>query len=339
MRKIKVFCGSSHPDLGAKILERLNLAASPATLTKFANQEIAIDLDVSVRGEDVFIISSGSAPHSSINDQLMELLIMVNAAKIASASRITCVIPYFPYNKQSKKKKARGAITAKLVSNMLGVAGVDHVITMDLHSSAVQGFFSRPVDNLLAEPSLVKYITTNFPDYATNGVAISKNAGAAKRVTSFADRLKIPFAMIHREQCGVSEAVDWGVDDEGEEQVGNNQVRLTLVGNVTGKTCFVLDDIIDTTGTFLDTAEHLKKCGAEKIVLLATHGILSGDAMAEIQKSPHVDSVVVTNSYPISSRKRSFDKLQIIDVSGVLAEAIRRTHNGESISYLFHTSY
>ncbi|KAJ1561039.1 hypothetical protein HK096_006226, partial [Nowakowskiella sp. JEL0078] len=240
MRKIKVFCCSSHPDLGTKILERLNLAASPATLNKFANEEISIDLGVSVRGEDVFIFSSGSSPKSSINDQLMELLIMVNAAKLSSASRITVIIPYFPYNKQSKKKKARAAITAKLVANMLNVAGVDHIITMDLHSSQVQGFFAKPVDNLLAEPTITKYITTTYPDYQ-NGVAISKNAGAAKRVTSFADRLKIPFALIHREQCNTVETtVDWDNDEVDDQSFGVDQVRLTLVGNVKGKICFVL---------------------------------------------------------------------------------------------------
>ncbi|KAJ3039582.1 Ribose-phosphate pyrophosphokinase 2 [Rhizophlyctis rosea] len=296
-------------------------------MKRFSNAETAVEIGVSVRNEDVFIIQSGS---SAVNDHLMELLIMINACKIASARRITAVLPYFPYNKQSKKKKARGAITAKLVANMLAVAGVDHIITMDLHSSQTQGFFKSPVDNLTAEPCIIRYIRDNYPDYQ-NGVVISKNAGGAKRVTSLADRLKMDFALIHRERYHIEQP-----RRSKAEGGGDIETRLTLVGDVKGKECFIIDDIIDGTNSFLDASSHLKKCGASKVYTIATHGILSGNALHEIEQCEAVDQVIVTNSYPVADAKRfASTKLKVIDVSGVLAEAIRRTHNGESISYLF----
>ncbi|TPX35967.1 ribose-phosphate diphosphokinase [Synchytrium microbalum] len=346
MRKVKIFSGSSHPELAGMILERLGLPPATATLKRFSNAETAVEIGVSVRNEDVYIIQSGS---SQVNDDLMELLIFINACKIASSRRITAVLPYFPYNKQSKKKKiARGAITAKLVANMLSVAGVDHVITMDLHSSQVQGFFSRPVDNLLAEPTVAKYIRDKYPDWQ-NGVIISKNAGGAKRATSLADRLKIDFALIHREKNHMREDLNGNETDSTEtsEDIYHYQqddgfgeietTRLTLVGDVKGKPAFIVDDSIDSTHSFLDAAVHLKLSEASKVYIVATHGILAGNACQEIEDCDAVDEVIVTNSYPISDAKKAMTKkLRIIDISGVLAEAIRRTHNGESISYLFH---
>ncbi|EGF84286.1 hypothetical protein BATDEDRAFT_18588 [Batrachochytrium dendrobatidis JAM81] len=328
MPQIKIFTGSSHPELTALVLERMGLPPSPAILKRFSNAETSVELGVSVRDSDVFIIQSGS---SAINDHLMELLIMISACKTASARRITAVLPYFPYNKQSKKKKARAAITAKLVANMLHVAGVDHIITMDLHSNQIQGFFSKPVDNLLAEPAIARYMKDRFESMFSRGVVISKNAGGAKRVTSLADRLKIDFAMIHRERYHI----------KGDSSADQTETRLTLVGNVKGKICFMVDDIVDGTHSFLDSCEHLKKCEAEKVYIIATHGILSGDALKEIEECSAVDeaSVIITNTYPMDeAKRRTSTKLSIIDISGVFAEAIRRTHNGESISYLFHTA-
>ncbi|KAL2916903.1 ribose-phosphate pyrophosphokinase 1 [Polyrhizophydium stewartii] len=324
MQKVKIFTGSSHPELASLVLERLGIPASPAILKRFSNAETSVEIGESVRDADVFIIQSGS---TAVNDHLMELLIMISACRSASARRITAVLPYFPYNKQSKKKKARAAITAKLVSNMLHVAGVDHIITMDLHSSQIQGFFNKPVDNLLAEPSIARYMKERFESVLSRGVVISKNAGGAKRVTSLADRLKIDFALIHRERYHLQ------ADSELTE------TRLTLVGDVKGKICFMVDDVIDGTHSFLDSCEHLKKCEAEKVYIIATHGILSGDALQEIEECSAVDEVIVTNTYPMAeAKRRSSSKLSIIDISGVFAEAIRRTHNSESISYLFHTA-
>lgn len=342
MRKVKIFTGSSHPELAALILDRLNVPAAPAVTKRFSNAETCVELGVSVRDEDVYIIQSGSM---AINDHFMELLIMVSACKTASARRITAVLPYLPYNKQSKKKKSRGAITAKLVANMLAVAGVNHVITVDLHSSQLQGFFKSTVDNLLAEPCLSHFIQEKFPNYK-NGVVVSKNAGGAKRVTSLADKLQIDFALIHRERYHVSRDSSADTDADGEsndnekgdkEQESDIETRLTLVGDVKDKICFILDDIIDGTHSFLDAAEHLRRCNASAVYIIATHGILSGNALSEIEECKAVDQLIITNTYPIPDWKlNTYKKLRIVDISGVLAEAIRRNHNGESISYLFN---
>ncbi|KAJ3029542.1 UNVERIFIED_CONTAM: Ribose-phosphate pyrophosphokinase 2 [Siphonaria sp. JEL0065] len=329
---VQIFTGSSHTELSALILDRLGQAAAPAIVKRSDNMEMGVELGVSVRNQDVFIIQSGS---STINDHLMELLIMINACKLASARRITAVIPYLPYSKQSKKKKARGSITAKLIANMLQVSGVDHIITLDLHSTQIQGFFGKPVDNLLAEPVIAQYIQSCLAEFGSGqesggpvkGCVISKNAGGAKRVTSLADILKLDFALIHRES-----------HFQASKKVlpGDEVMRLTLVGNVKDMVCFVVDDIINDIHTFLDTAEHLKQCQAKKVIIVATHGILSREALIEIDENVAVDEIAITNSYPMSDDLKNItSKLKIIDVSGVLAEAIRRTHNGESISYLF----
>ncbi|KAJ3100917.1 hypothetical protein HDU97_001857 [Phlyctochytrium planicorne] len=336
MRKVKIFTGSSHPELSALILDRLGQTAAPALTKKFANQETAVEIGVSVRDNDVYIIQSGS---STINDHIMELLIMVNACKLASAKRITAVIPYFPYMKQSKKKKARGAITAK--------PGVDHIITMDLHSSQIQGFFNKPLDNLLAEPAICQYIQTRISDFHednTVGCIVCKNAGGAKRcevikeaiwliqnsrVTSIADRLKMDFALIHRERFQVGQKAQ-GTGNVSQADAEGIQTKLTLVGNVKDKICFIVDDMIDGTHSFLDSAEHLKRCEAKQVIIIATHGILSNDGLSEIEDCVAVDEIAVTNTYPMKVETReNSSKLNIIDISAVLAEAIRRHHNGE----------
>ncbi|KAJ3215083.1 hypothetical protein HK099_006544 [Clydaea vesicula] len=219
-----------------------------------------------------------------------------------------------------------------VVANMLKVAGVDHIITMDLHSSQMQGFFSYPSDNLLSEPGFTRYIRENFD--TSNCVIVSKNAGGTKRVTSLADRLNAEFAMIHRERYHIEQSQKQTDDDEGKIET-----RLTLVGDVKGKICFLIDDIIDGTHSFLDACKHLKTCEASRVIILAVHGILSGDGLKEIQECEDVDEVITTNTYPMKeSTKALSNKLTIMDISGVFAEAIRRTHNGESISYLFHTA-
>ncbi|KAI3647044.1 hypothetical protein MP228_007265 [Amoeboaphelidium protococcarum] len=417
MRKTKIFTGTSHTELSNKIVERLGMSASTVSIQQYANHELSLHLGVSVRGDDVFLIQSGS---DSINDHLMELLIMIHACKIASARRITAVIPYFPYGKWSKKKKIRGSITAKLVANMLSVSGVDHVITMDLHSSQIQGFFKSPVDNLFGEPSIAKFIKERIPEYQ-NGVVVSKNSGAVKRVTSMADRLQLEFALIHKDstaaaaasqsqqvpqqmanntasalpaehkqllhvsnlqsmststsmdslltdasllpgrmqinnplvmmtQSNYSSNFHYDVDDDDveandaeEDEDGGGLGSsggidcLTLVGDVKDKIAFILDDMIDGTRSFIDAATFLMdKCGARKVYIVATHAILSGRALYEIEVCPSIAGIIVTNTYPIGGHKqRLTKKLHIIDISGVLAEAIRRTRNGESISYLF----
>lgn len=196
MRKSQVFVGSSHPELGQMVCDRLGVEASKCSLKKFANGETSVEIGVSVRDEDVYIVQSGS---DSINDHIMELLIMISGCKGGSANKITAVVPFFPYSKQSKMKKHRGAITARMLANLLTMAGADHVITMDLHATQMQGFFTRPVDNLYAGPTLSRWIRHNVPDYQ-NAVIVSKNPGGTKRVTTLADALKVNFAMIHTDR-------------------------------------------------------------------------------------------------------------------------------------------
>lgn len=242
---------------------------------------------------------------------------MINACKTASARRITAVIPCFPYARQDKKDKSRAPISAKLVANMLTVAGADHVITIDLHASQIQGFFDVPVDNLYAEPSMLRYIRESIPLARENGVIVSPDAGGAKRATSIADRLDMEFAIIHKER-----------------KKANEVSRMTLVGNVTGKIAIIVDDMADTCGTLALAAQTLLDHGAAKVYAMVTHGILSGKAISVINDSV-LEQVVVTNTIPHEEKQAVCPKIKTIDISATLSEAIRRTHNGESISYLF----
>ncbi|KAI8988697.1 phosphoribosyltransferase-like protein [Pilobolus umbonatus] len=382
MRNTKILAGSSHPELAALVAKRLGTPLSECTLKKFSNKETNVEIHI-------FIIQSGS---NNMNDNIIELCIMIQAARIGSGKRITAVLPYFPYCKQSKRK-GRTSITAKLVANMLAVAGVDHIITMDLHASQMQGFFQRPVDNLYAEPVIARWITHSVPNWQ-NGVIVSKNAGGAKRVTSLADALRLDFALIHKDRSrmgpqgqnrpysgmpksGAGDTVRVYEEEEKMNKLKNGELdkskinnltasisslsetgvngdilnaavsvvsdkdgesTITLVGDVKGKVAFLTDDIIDNCGTFLDAADHLvKKCGADKVYIIATHGVLSGDSITKIEACKSVHKLVVTNTFPIPKEKAAQStKLVVIDISNTLAEAIRRTHNGESVSYLFN---
>ena len=311
---IKVFSGSSNPFLTGEIVENLSLSLGKVSLSKFANQETCVEIGESVRGEDVYIVQTGAG---DINDNLMELLIMISACKIASAQRVVAVIPCYPYARQDKKDKSRAPITAKLVANMLSVAGADHIITMDLHASQIQGFFDIPVDNLYAEPMMIKYIRDNVTDWK-NAVVVSPDAGGAKRVTALADKLLIGFALIHKER-----------------QKANEVSRMVLVGDVKDRVSILVDDIADTCGTMLKAADKLIEAGASKVYAIVVHGILSGDAMKNIENSV-LEEFVVTNTIGQQGNMNKCAKLKMIDISKMLAEAIRRIHNGESVSHLFN---
>ncbi|NWR64914.1 PRPS2 pyrophosphokinase, partial [Bucorvus abyssinicus] len=324
MPNIVLFSGSSHHDLSQRVADRLGLELGKVVTKKFSNQETSVEIGESVRGEDVYIIQSGCG---EINDNLMELLIMINACKIASSSRVTAVIPCFPYARQDKKDKVgknciilegffRAPISAKLVANMLSVAGADHIITMDLHASQIQGFFDIPVDNLYAEPAVLQWIKENILEWK-NCIIVSPDAGGAKRVTSIADRLNVEFALIHKERKKANE-----VD------------RMVLVGDVKDRVAILVDDMADTCGTICHAADKLISAGATKVYAILTHGIFSGPAISRINNASF-EAVVVTNTIPQEEKMKHCPKIQFIDISMILAEAIRRTHNGESVSYLF----
>ncbi|XP_034232627.1 ribose-phosphate pyrophosphokinase 1 isoform X1 [Thrips palmi] len=334
MPNIKVFSGTSHPDLAQRIVDRLGIDLGKVVTKKFSNLETCVEIGESVRGEDVYIVQSGSG---EVNDNLMEMLIMINACKIASASRVTAVIPCFPYARQDKKDKtagdgkpvvepvlknndwkfrSRAPISAKLVANMLSVAGADHIITMDLHASQIQGFFDIPVDNLYAEPAVLKWIKENIAEWR-NSIIVSPDAGGAKRVTSIADRLNVEFALIHKER-----------------KKANEVASMVLVGDVKDRVAILVDDMADTCGTICHAAEKLLEAGATRVYAILTHGIFSGPAISRINNACF-EAVVVTNTIPQDGHMKDCPRIQCIDVSMMFAEAVRRTHNGESVSYLF----
>lgn len=294
------------------MLFSLGLELSKISVTQYSNQETSVTIGESVRDEDVFVIQTGCG---EVNDYLMELLVIIHACKTASARRITAVIPNFPYARQDKKDKSRAPITAKLMANMLQTAGCNHVITMDLHASQIQGFFDVPVDNLYGEPSVLQYIRQNV-DYK-DAVIVSPDAGGAKRAAALADRLDLNFALIHKER-----------------QRANEVTRMVLVGDVQDRTSIIVDDMADTCGTLIKAADMLVSHGAKKVIAIVTHGILSGSAIEKINQSK-VDKLVCTNTVPHSQIAEKCPKLDHIDISPTLAEAVRRLHNGESISFLF----
>ncbi|OLL21890.1 Ribose-phosphate pyrophosphokinase 1 [Neolecta irregularis DAH-3] len=387
MRKTHIFGGSSHPELAKLIAERLGCVLAAATLGRFSNGETSVEIGASVRDHDVYIVQSGSV---TVNDHLMELLVLIAAAKGGSARRITAVMPYFPYSKQSKMKTPRGAIAARMVANLLTVAGADHIITMDLHASQMQGFFTTPVDNLYAEPTLVRWIKENIAAYR-DCVIVSKNPGGTKRVTSIADALKANFALIHTDRrrgknspypvtggnspaeiitsriisghvvdsnfpspgldhiqqdplsisvhstaCPLGGAIDHHLSDDEELEDESLEHMITLVGDVSGRVAIVLDDMLDRAGAFVTAAEHLTlNCAAKQVIVIVTHAMFSRECWEKIENCDAITQVVVTNAFPVNQRWRESGKLSVIDVSPVFAEAIRRTHNGESISCLF----
>ncbi|KAF9015153.1 phosphoribosyltransferase-like protein [Cyathus striatus] len=307
---IKVFSGTSHPELAEIIARRIGLPLSKAEVTRSGIGETQVRIAESVREDDVYIINTGCG---SINTTLMELCIMIHACKIASAKRITAVIPLFPYARQDKKDKSRAPITAKLVANMIQKAGCDHIITMDLHASQIQGFFDVP---LYAEPSAILYIRTHFniPEV----VIVSPDAGGAKRATSIADRLGVDFALFHKER-----------------KKANEVSRMVLVGHVKEKIAILVDDMADTCGTLCLAAKHLSEAGATKVYAFVTHGILSGNALKSVEEST-LEKLIVTNTLPQQENQARCAKIEVIDIGKVLGEVIRRSHYGESVSKLFH---
>jgi len=301
-----------------------------------------VDIADSVRGKDVYIIQTGT---KDVNNNIMELLIMAYACKTSSARSIVGVIPYLPYSKQCKMRK-RGCIVSKLVAKMMCRSGLNHVITMDLHQKEIQGFFDCPVDNLRASPFLLQYIQECIPDYR-NAVIVARDPGSAKKATSYAERLRLGIAVIHGEQKEAeadmvdgrhsppsvrSRTMDAGVGMP--MLTAKEKPPINVVGDVGGRIAIMVDDMVDDVRSFVAAAEVLKDRGAYKIYVMATHGLLSSDAPRLIEDSP-IDEVVVTNTIPHEIQKMQCHKIKTVDISVLLAEAIRRIHNKESMSYLF----
>jgi len=315
-----------------------------------SNRETLVNIEESVRGRDVYIIQTGT---KDVNNNIMEMLIMAYTCKTSSAKNIVGVLPYMPYSKQSKMRK-RGCIASKLLAKMMCKSGLTQVITVDLHQKEVQGFFDVPVDNLRASPFLLQYIQESIPDYK-NAVIVARDPGSAQKITSYAERLRLGIAVLHGEQKSPEDEVDGRCSppilegsnvtslssrclDLGFDQLpvltAKEKPPISVVGEVKDRTAIIIDDMIDDVASFVAAAETLKERGAKKIYVLATHGLLSKDAPKLIESSP-IDEVVVTNTVPHEIQKMVCHKIKTIDVSILLAEAIRRMHNNESMSYLF----
>ncbi|GAM18888.1 hypothetical protein SAMD00019534_020630 [Acytostelium subglobosum LB1] len=313
--RIKILTGNAHRDLADEICQDLNLAMGKAQVGKFSNGETSVMISESIRDMDVYIIQPTCNPN--VNDNLMELLIMADAIRRASAHRITAVIPCFGYARQDKKDKSRAPITGKLVANLIETAGIDRVITMDLHASQIQGFFNIPVDNLYAEPQIIKYIRKMIPG---DKVIVSPDAGGVKRAKLISDKLDADLAIIHKER-----------------KKANEVSGMILVGDVKDKVALIVDDMADTCGTLVSACEMLISKGATKVYALVTHGVLSGDAVERLNKSS-LTELVITNTIPHADKAAKCSKIKTINIAHTLAEAIRRTHHGESISSLFSDS-
>jgi ribose-phosphate pyrophosphokinase len=310
--KIRVFTGNSNPALAQKICECLHVPLGAARVRTFSDGEIMIEITENVRGRDVYVIQSTCAP---TNNNLMELLIMTDALKRASAATITAVIPYYGYARQDRKAAPRTPITAKLVADLITSAGVDRVVTIDLHAGQIQGFFNIPVDNLYAAPVILDYLKTRFK--GENVVMVSPDAGGTERARAFAKRLECTLAVIDKRRTGPNVAE-----------------VMHLIGDVRGKIAIILDDMIDTAGTLTQAAKALKENGASAIYACATHGVLSGPAIERINNSD-IEEIVLTDTIPIGDKEQQSSKVRMLSVADLLAEAIRRIHEDESVSSLF----
>lgn len=308
--KIKIFTGNAHRELAENICKELDIPLGKCEVGKFSDGEVFVDVGETVRGHDVFIIQPTCSP---VNDNLMELLILIDAFKRASAGRINAVIPYYGYARQDRKTKAREPITAKLVADLLTVAGIDRVVSMDLHAGQIQGYFDLPVDHLSGVPILAEY----FKDIIDNDtVVVSPDIGGVARARQFANLLDLPIAIIEkrRPKANVSEV-------------------MNVIGDIKDKHAILVDDIVDTAGTITEAAEALKKFGAKAVYACATHPVLSGPAIERIKNSV-IEKFVVADTIPLGEEKK-IDKIEVVSIAPIFAEAIRRIHTNESVSILF----
>jgi ribose-phosphate pyrophosphokinase len=309
---IKLFTGNSHKGLANEIASYLEIPVGDATVEKFSDGEIMVQINENVRGTDVFVLQPTSMP---VNRHLMELLLIVDALKRASARRITAVIPYYGYARQDRKVQPRVPISAKLVADLVTAAGTNRILTMDLHAAQIQGFFNIPVDNLYAAPVLLEYVREKY--YFENLVIVSPDAGGVERARAFAKKLECSIAIIDKRR-----------------EVANISQIMNVIGDVSGKDAIILDDMIDTGCTTIQAASALKEKGAERVVAACTHAVLSDNAVEKVDNSV-LEELIVTNTIPPDSKKEQCGKLTVLSIAPLIGEAIKRIHDESSISSLF----
>ena len=307
---LKLFTCNAHPELAKEIAELMGIKSGKSTVNKFSDGEIQVSIWESVRDCDVYIVQPTCAP---VNDNLMELLIMIDALKRASAGRINAVIPYYGYARQDRKAKARDPITAKLVANLIQAAGADRVISMDLYANQIQGYFDIPVDHLLGLPILTKYFREKKLE---DVVVVSPDHGSVTRARNMAERLDAPIAIV----------------DKRRPEPNKSEI-MNIIGDINGKNCILLDDMIDTAGTICNAANALIELGAKGVYACATHGVLSGPAVDRLKKSP-IQELVLLNTLPIPDEKK-IDKMKFLSVGPIFSEVITRVYKGGSVSTLF----
>lgn len=313
MKRLALVSGTSNPDLSCEISQILDVSLVDPQVYRFANGETFCQIEKNVRGADVFIIQSTCTP---VNDNLMELLIMIDALKRASAASITAVIPHFGYSRQDRKANPRTPITAKLVADLITTAGATRVVTMDLHAGQLQGFFSIPFDNIYASPVFLDYICSEL--HSENTICVSPDSGGVERVRHYAKRMKADIAMIDKRRTAKNVAK-----------------AMNIIGEVSGKECIIIDDIVDTAGTLIEACKTLKSKGATKVYACITHPILSDPALERIKNSEDIDLLVVTDTIPLSEEAKKLDKIKVLSTADILAKTIHRTFKNESVSSLF----
>jgi ribose-phosphate pyrophosphokinase len=311
MQGMAIFAGNSNPDLAQKICNYLSLPLGGAKVKTFSDGEIQIEITENVRLKDVFVVQSTCSP---VNDNLVELLLMIDAFNRSSAKKITAVMPYYGYARQDKKVAPRVPISAKLVADMLTTSGADRIITMDLHAGQIQGFFNIPVDNLFAAPVLIDYIRTHFRD---DMVIVSPDAGGVERARAFAKRLNADLAIIDKRR-----------------DAPNQAKAMAVIGDVTDKVAIILDDMADTAGTLTEAADAIKNAGAKEIHACCAHAVLSGPAIERISGSI-LKSMVVTDTIPLSKEAAACGKIKALTISQLVGEAIIRSYRGDSVTSLF----